>query len=89
MLPTIVVTCQILVADAQETDLVLDPEMKEAAGMTGVASRELLLHNQEASIRESMRHEIVLKKNENCRVKYFLKIFMWLSLDAYLHISAC
>ncbi len=59
MLPTIVVTCQILVADAQETDLVLDPEMKEAAGMTGVASRELLLHNQEASIRESMRHEIV------------------------------
>jgi hypothetical protein len=56
---TIVVTCQLLVADAQEADFVLDPGIKEAAGMPGVGSRELLLQNQEASIRERMRHEIV------------------------------
>ncbi len=54
---TIVVTCQLLVAVAQEADFVVDLEM-EAAGMPGVGSRELLLHNQEASIRERMRHEI-------------------------------
>ncbi len=48
-------------ADAQETDFVLDPKMKEA-GMPGVGSRELLLHHQEACIREKMRHEILFKK---------------------------
>jgi hypothetical protein len=52
---TIVVTCQLLVADAQEADINMDTE-KEAVGMPGIASRELLLHNQEASIRERMRH---------------------------------
>jgi hypothetical protein len=59
---TIVVTCQLLVADAQEADINMDPEMKEVAGTPGVASRELLLRNQEASIRERMRHKIVLKQ---------------------------
>jgi hypothetical protein len=47
------------VVDAQEADFVLDPEMKEAAGKLGVGSRQLLLQNQEASIRERMRHEIL------------------------------
>jgi hypothetical protein len=75
------------VADVQETDFVLDPEMKEAAGVLGVGFRELLLQNQEASIRERMRHEIIFFKYKNCRVKYFC-FFMWLSFDAFLHFSA-
>ncbi len=57
---------QLLVTDAQEADLSLDP-VKEA----GVGSREHLLHNQEASIRERMRHENCIKTNENCSFKYF------------------
>jgi hypothetical protein len=63
------------VTDAQEADFVLDPEMKEAAGMPGVGSRELLLQKQEASIREGMRHENCLKTNDNCRVKYLIFYF--------------
>jgi hypothetical protein len=59
---TIVVTCQLLVADAQEADFVLDPELKEAAGTPGVRSRERLLQNQEASIRKGTRHKILFKK---------------------------
>ncbi len=77
-------------ADAQEADFVLDPEMKEA-GMPGVASRELLLQNQEASIRERMRHEIVFKTNENCRVKYlfffFLCGFRWMFFSTFPRIN--
>jgi hypothetical protein len=47
------------VVDAQEADINMDLEKE-----TGVGSRELLLQTQEDSIRERMRHEIVLKKEE-------------------------
>jgi hypothetical protein len=72
---TIVVTCQLLAANVQEADFVVDPEMKEVAGSTGVGSQELLLQNQEASIRERMRHEIVFKKIRTVELHIFLKYF--------------
>jgi hypothetical protein len=49
----VVVTYQLPVADVQEAVFDLEPD---AAESPGVGSRELLLHNQEASIREGMRH---------------------------------
>ncbi len=77
----------LLVADVQETEFVMDTEIKEVAGTPVVRSRERLLHNQEASIRERMRHEIVFKTNENCSDKYlfffFLCGFRWMLFSTF------